>query len=385
MNRAVLLIAICTAIVGISYGMHSPIVPVFARDVLAADYSQVGLIGTVNFLPYMFAPLFVGILLDRLNKSYILLSGILLNVVSIFLLSNAQSVVEMLVYRSLAGVAHSLFWPSSEVLISANSSPEKRVKNISAFIAAWILGFMIGPLIGKVILNILDYYALFQLAAASMAVGIVPAVLLRSYGWPVIQKDSEVRASSGKIAKEMASQPTLGGVVLYYAITFGTVLAVLPAYMSDASLTNEDVEIMFFIFGISRFVTLVLLLVTRISNYGELALAAAVSTMAIGMMISFSSTSIFSFAVSITLFGIATSIFYPVSFSLIVKNTPPERLGTKLGSYNTLFGIGWTAGPITAGISSDTFGSASPYLMFFVIGIIFAALVLIFRNSRNRF
>jgi hypothetical protein len=36
MNRAVVLIAICSAMVGVSYGMHSPIVPVFAREQLAA-------------------------------------------------------------------------------------------------------------------------------------------------------------------------------------------------------------------------------------------------------------------------------------------------------------------------------------------------------------
>ena len=48
MNRAVLLVAICAAIVGVSYGMHSPVVPVFARDELGADYSQVGLIGMVK-------------------------------------------------------------------------------------------------------------------------------------------------------------------------------------------------------------------------------------------------------------------------------------------------------------------------------------------------
>ena len=48
MNRAIVFVAICAGIAGISYGMHSPIVPVFARDQLAADYSQVGLIGTAN-------------------------------------------------------------------------------------------------------------------------------------------------------------------------------------------------------------------------------------------------------------------------------------------------------------------------------------------------
>jgi MFS family permease len=384
MNRAIVFVAICAGIAGISYGMHSPIVPVFARDQLAADYSQVGLIGTANYLPYMFAPFFIGFLLDRLNKSYVLLSGILLNVFSIFILSSVQSTVEVIPYRALAGVAHALFWPSSEVLISINSAPDRRVRNISVFIAAWILGFMVGPIIGKLILNAFDYYALFQLAAAAMAVGIVPAVLLRSYGWPAVQKDLEVRASSVDVAKEIATHPRLSGVILYYAITFGVVLAVYPAYMSDASLTTEDVEVLFFFFGVSRFATL-LLLVTRISRYGELALALAVSTTAAGMIISFSSTSVVSFVVSLALFGLSTSIFYPVSYSLVTMNTPSRHVGSKLGVYNALFGAGWTAGPIVAGFASDAFGSGSPYLAFFIIGTTFVAATIIFRKGSNHF
>jgi MFS family permease len=383
MNRPIVLVAICSAIVGTSYGMHSPIVPVFARDELAADYSQVGLIGTANYLPYIFAPFFIGILLDRLNKSYVLLSGVLLNVFSIFLLSSVQSTLEVMLYRALAGVAHALFWPSSEVLISINSAPDRRVRNISVFIAAWILGFMVGPIIGKLILNAFDYYALFQLAAATMAVGIVPSVLLHSYGWPAVQKDLEVRASSVEVAKEIAAHPWLAGVILYYAITFGVVLAVYPAYMSDASLTTEDVEIMFFFFGASRFATL-LLLVTRISRYGELALVLAVSSTAVGMVISFSSTSVLSFAVSIALFGLSTSIFYPISFSLVTMNTPSGHVGSKLGVYNTLFGAGWTAGPLAAGFASDAFGSGSPYLAFFIIGTAFATAITIFRKKGSK-
>jgi MFS family permease len=387
MNHAVVLIAICSGIVGISYGMHSPIVPVFAREQLTADYSQVGLIGTVNFLPYMFAPFFVGVLLDRLNKSYILLSGILLNVFSIFILSTVQSTLELTLYRALAGVAHALFWPSSEVLISINSStPDTRVKNISIFNAAWKLGFTVGPIIGKMILNAFDIYALFQLSAATMAVAIEPSVLLRSYGWPVVQREDVemVRASSVEVAKEIANHPRLAGVILYYAITFGVVLAVYPAYMSDASLATEDIELLFFFFGISRFATL-LLVVTRISRYGDLALALAVSATAVGMIISFSSTSFLSFAVSIALFGLSTSIFYPVSFSLVTMDTPSGHVGSKLGVYNTLFGAGWTAGPIMAGFASDAFGLSSPYLAFFVIGSTFAAAITIFRKHRNHF
>jgi predicted MFS family arabinose efflux permease len=378
MNSAVLLVAICAAIVGVSYGMHSPIVPVFARDQLAADYSQVGIIGTVNFLPYMFAPFFVGMLLDRLNKSYMLLAGMLLNVFAIFMLSTAESVPEVMLYRLLAGVAHALFWPSAEVLISTNSPPDKRVKGISMFIAAWILGFMVGPLIGKVVLDAFDFVMLFQLAAVVMAAGIVPSVILRRFGWPAVQKDLEVRASSVQVAREVTKHPKLSSVILYYAVTFGVILSVYPAYMNEASLSSQDIEILFFVFGMSRFATL--MFVPKISGHGMLALGLAVSATAIAMLVSFMFTSILSFAISIALVGLATSIFYPVTFSLVTRDTPSGQIGAKLGVYNTLFGAGWTAGPIVAGISSDAFGSGSPYFGFFIAGSILAGSIAIIRK-----
>jgi MFS family permease len=378
MNRAVLLVAICAAIVGVSYGMHSPVVPVFARDELGADYSQVGLIGMVNYLPYMFAPFFVGMLLDRLNKSYMLVAGMLLNVFSIYMLSNVESVPEMLFYRALAGVAHALFWPSAEVLISTNSAPDRRVKSITTFIASWILGFMVGPLIGKLVLDVASFVALFQIAAVVMAAGIVPSVLLRRYGWPAVQKDLEVRAGVVQIAREVTAHPTLSSVILYYAITFGVVLAVMPAYMSEASLTSQDIEILFFIFGIARFATL--MMIPRIAVHGVLALALAVAATAVAMFLSFAFTSFLSFAIAIALVGLATSIFYPVTFSLVTRDTPTGRIGAKLGIYNTLFGSGWTAGPVVAGISSDAFGSDSPYLAFAVAGSALAGSIAIVKR-----
>jgi len=363
-----MLVSICATIVGISYGMHSPIVPVFSRDELAADYSQVGVIGMVNYLPYMFAPLLVGLMLDRGNKSHILVAGVLLNTFSIFMLSTVQSVPEIMIFRALAGVAHALFWPSSEVLISTNSTAETRVKGISIFTAAWVLGFMIGPLIGKLVLDVLDYRALFQFAAIAVAAGLVPALLLRRYGKPVVQQ-KELHSRPGsmiQVAKEMASYPAVSLVLLYYALTFGVVLAVYPAYMREASLSTQDIEVLFFVFGLSRFATLYF--VQKISKYGMLALALAVLSTAAGMFISFAFTSLLSFAVALALIGLATSIFYPVTFNIVTRNTPPGQVGQKLGVYETLFGAGWTAGPIAAGLSSDAFGSSSPYFAFFIIG-----------------
>ncbi|HEY7506697.1 MAG TPA: MFS transporter [Nitrososphaera sp.] len=380
MNRAVLLVASCAVMVGISYGMHSPIVPVFSRDELGADYSQVGIIGTVNYLPYMFAPLFVGLMLDRINKSYILAAGIVLNTFAIFMLSTAQSVPEVMLFRTLAGVAHALFWPSAEVLISTNSNTETRIKGIATFTAAWVMGFMIGPLIGKLVLDAFDYRMLFQFSAIAVAAGLVPAFLLRRHGRPVDQPETRMQQGSLlQVAREMSSYPTLTTVLLYYAVTFGVVLAVYPAYMREASLSNQDIEILFFVFGFARFATLYF--VQKISRFSTLALALAVASTAVGMLISFASTSFLSFAIALAMIGLATSIFYPVTFNLVTRNTPPGKVGQKLGVYETLFGAGWTAGPIAVGLSSDAFGSSVPYLALFLIGTTLSGAIALFRRK----
>jgi MFS family permease len=238
--------------------MYSPIVPVFARDVLGADYSEIGLIGMVNYLPYMFAPFFVGMVLDRVNKAYMLAAGIALAVFSVFMLSTVQSVPEIMLWRALAGIAHAFFWPSSEVLISTNSAAETRVKGIAVFTGAWVAGFMVGPLIGRLVLDTYDYGALFQLAGVAVAAALVPSLMLHRYGRPIVaQREVEFRASSMlQVVKEVATYPVVSTVLLYYAVIFGVVLTVYPAYMREASLTDQDIETLFFVFGLSRFATL---------------------------------------------------------------------------------------------------------------------------------
>jgi MFS family permease len=368
-NRAILFVSACAAIVGISYGMYSPIVPVFARDVLGADYSEIGLIGMVNYLPYMFAPFFVGMVLDRVNKAYMLAAGIALAVFSVFMLSTVQSVPEIMLWRALAGIAHAFFWPSSEVLISTNSAAETRVKGIAVFTGAWVAGFMVGPLIGRLVLDTYDYGALFQLAGVAVAAALVPSLMLHRYGRPIVAQREEVefRASSMlQVVKEVATYPVVSTVLLYYAVTFGVVLTVYPAYMREASLTDQDIETLFFVFGLSRFATLYF--VGRLARYGTIALAMAVAATAVGMLISFAFASLLTFAVALVLVGLAISIFYPVTLSIVTRNMPAEKMGERLGVYEALFGVGWTIGPIAVGLSSDAFGSSSPYLALFIIG-----------------
>src|SRR5712692_2215240 len=111
MNRRVVLVYVTALIVGFSYGMHNPIVPVFSKEVVDASYFDLGIIGFSNYVPYMFIPLFVGLLLAKFNNGILLSLGLALDAASVYLLSIANSVTEVIIFRTLTGVAHSFFWP----------------------------------------------------------------------------------------------------------------------------------------------------------------------------------------------------------------------------------------------------------------------------------
>ena len=180
MNRVLILVNLTGLIIGISYGLHGPILPIFAKNIIGASYSELGLIGLANFIPYMFIPIFVGILLDKFNNGYLLAIGASINSASIYLLSIAHSVPEIMGFRIMTGVAHAFFWPPCEAIISKESNEKNRVRNISWFTMFFVLGFMIGPLLGTVFLEELDvtYRILFQVTAFILATSLVAALLI---------------------------------------------------------------------------------------------------------------------------------------------------------------------------------------------------------------
>src|SRR3972149_1285041 len=301
MNRPLILVYATALIVGISYGMHNPIVPVFSKEVIGASYFELGLIGFSNFMPYMFIPLFVGLLLDRFNNGLLLTLGITIDALSIYLLSISQSVPEVAIFRAMTGVAHSFFWPPCESIISRVTSPQARVKSISKFMGIFVGGLMIGPVVGTFLLEHFDvtYRILFQYATFAIATGIVSSLLLTKYGKTKHQTE----------------------------FSFVSVKKIL------------------------KFPTIVIMLIF--------------------------SFSIEAFVVAVLIMGFGFTVYFPLTFEIIMKKAQKEHSGGLIGAYETTFGVGWAAGPLFAGIVANFFGNTAPYLMFFAIGIAVTSLVVL--------
>ena len=364
MNRVLILVNITGLIIGISYGLHGPILPVFAKNVIGATYSELGLIGLTNFIPYMFIPLFVGILLDRVNNGYLLAVGVAINSASIYLLSIAQSVPEIMGFRIMTGVAHAFFWPPCESIISNESSEKNRVKNISMFTMFFVGGFMVGPLLGTVLLEGLDvtYRILFQIAAFILAAAIITSILASKKS---VKKHHEKFSFSS--IKEMKRFPEVIVLLIFCTSSFGIILTIYPAFLNDNGMSASGILLLYFVFGISRVVSLAL--VGKFARRTSQTLIAGTIAVSAGLAISVVADSIFTFGIALVLMGFGFSIFFPLTLEIILSKTRKGISGKIIGAYETVFGMGWAIGPTIGGPITQSFGNESPYLVFCIIGI----------------
>ncbi len=376
MNRVLILVNITGLIIGISYGLHGPILPIFAKNVIGATYSELGLIGLANFVPYMFIPLFVGILLDRINNAYILAVGAAINSASIYLLSIAQSVPEIMGFRIMTGIAHAFFWPPCEAIISNESTEKNIVKNISWFTMFFVMGFMIGPLIGTAFLENIEvtYRILFQIAAFILAAAIITAVLASR---KKIKKQHE-RFSFSAI-KDMKKFPEVITLLIFCTSAFGIILTIFPAFLNDKGMSATDILYLYFAFGISRVVSLAL--AGKFAKKTSQTLIAATLAVSIGLAISVVADSIIMFGIALVLMGFGFSIFFPLTLEIILSKTKKGISGKIIGAYETIFGLGWAVGPTIGGPITQSFGNETPYIIFAIIGVGITILAIISRKK----
>ncbi|GBC74357.1 hypothetical protein HRbin05_00397 [archaeon HR05] len=416
-----LLLYICALSMGIAYGAHVPLVPVFAREVLNATYTEVGMVGMANYIPYAFFPFIVGLLLDRFNKGAMLLSGVSMALASIAMLSLARSILDLALIRAFSGIAHAFFWPSAEAMISmstrideSSNSPDRNnsssgnndrdkssnssssnsssnsnsssgslgsVRSISRFTMAWVFGYMVGPLIGSSLFH-LGYLQLFIYSSTmiipALACSIIIILLSKHKGYSSDgikgEEDRRSRSSDSKGRVDLTLINIVKGkimfiaMIMYYSASFAILLSIVPSYMKDNGVDEQLIGMLFFIFGIARMLTL--LSIQLFARYEHISILIASGAIASSMLIMHTAPTPPSFGIALLALGFAFSIYFPITLTMLTRYVPSKMIGSMVGLYETIFGIGWTLGPITSGIVADVFSIDAPYLAMFLIGVV---------------
>lgn len=360
---------------GTSYGMYNPIFPVFATSEVGASYTDLGVIGTVTFLPYVLVPLLMGVSMDRVNSRYLLTAGFVLEAVSVYMTVMATTLEEIMLWRFVSGFAHALIWPPALHVISHD--PVNRVRHTAMFTMCFVVGYMVGPLIGSLILDATntDYLILFTVAAYAMGLGVVSILLNYPH-----------RQTSGghldlSLFKDAARFPVLVIILLYSTVTFGLVLTLYPADMSERGLDGPVIMQLYAVFGITRIVAF--LLAKQLAGNRGRALMLSTACVTGAMAISLVGSTAVEFALAMLLLGFGFASIYPLALDVILASSKKIASERMVGAYEAMFGIGWTVGPLSTGYLGHSLGLTSLYWILFAFGLGVLLLAFLFRNKMH--
>jgi DHA1 family tetracycline resistance protein-like MFS transporter len=166
---AVLLVAVAIHMIG--FGMVIPVMPFLLRE-LGGDAAARGyLVSLFSLFQLLSAPLW-GALADRLGKTRIVASGLLLSALGNAAAYFSNSLFSLAVARAVAGLGGGTIG-ALQALVAYLSPPERRASSMALFGMAFGAGFVLGPVLGGVAGNIAPRLPSLLATAMSVAAAAV--------------------------------------------------------------------------------------------------------------------------------------------------------------------------------------------------------------------
>jgi MFS family permease len=367
-------ISVFFASIGMAYVY---LIPAYAEQ-LGAGYLDLGLIGTVRSLPYTFLPVIAGYLGDRFGKRRLYLLSVFVVGLATLLLAATNTIEGIVAVQVVLGIGVSLFWPISEALVSEISSLHERASAIGMYAVAWGAGFLIGPFIGGIIAQVAGFQSTFCIAGILILITAgVSLVTIRGE----LKPHRGIKRTSARPSWEVVSTvlPMLL-VQIPYAIVLAFVVSIFPGYAVQSGLTPSEVGFLLSGFGFVR--TIVFSLSGRLERIGERKSVgfAFLATIPVLLLIPLN-RSFIGLLVDSCLMGALIGIIYPQTVAYVSKRSPSENLGFAIGAYETIFGIGFAAGPLLSGSIAQTLG---PDFALFVLALVALSAVPVLAFSGRR-
>lgn len=341
-DRLRLYVSVFLASLGL--GLYIYFVPIFAQQ-FGATFLDLGYIGTATALTYAVAPIFVGQLAGRVNRSRLYAAAILINFVATITLTFSRSVTDIIIVRSLGGLGLAFFWPVTEILVLQLAPRKRRVREMGLYSVSWGSAFLIGPLLGGLVIQSLGFFYLFVISSALMLAALLEGGTLIFPNHDRAQERPTHFADQSKVMRRLLPWYVL---VACYGVVFSIVTSIFPGYANSVGISAILVGVLFTAFGIARVVGYATS--EHYLHYGEKkALMLASLLIGVGSTIIVLLPSFNTFLIVLAMLGGCFAVIYPLSIGLISRHFPDTQAGTAVGSYESVYGIGSAIGPLMAG------------------------------------
>lgn len=197
-----------------------------------------------------------GALTDRIAPRAMFVVGILPSVIGHVGAALSGTIVEVLVWWTLAGLGYGIIFISAQAYVAQHTAPSSRAVGMSGFLGAVFAAFVCGPAIGGILADRLGYQSTLLVAAAiavfaagaalltvdretgnGRAIGLRGARANRSWRRILIQRDFLTLT----FFSALPSKLVLGGLFFY----------LIPLFLTNLGNTQSNVGRIMMVFGIA--------------------------------------------------------------------------------------------------------------------------------------
>ncbi|WP_251554236.1 MFS transporter [Neobacillus muris] len=334
---------------------------------------------------FLFAPIWGHIGDHYGRKKILIISGLGMGL-SIFLLSFAHSVWQLLILRFFMGF-FSGFIPMSQAFISTQTPKEIAGRVLGTLQTGSITGSLFGPLIGGILADSLGYATTFKWTAASILISALLVFLTKEFRLEA-KKGAKAHYSSKEVFRHIIKNPVLLTVLLISALVQVAHFSIQPILSLFVSELHGKTNIAFYSGLAFSAAGLGNLLMSR--NWGKIAdkhgyikiLVILLFLAGIIYLPGAVVTNIWQLIAIRLALGVAIGGIIPVRIAYIRQEAPLTMQGEVLGYNTSLRFLGNIIGPLLGGYISGSFGFSAVFISTSAL-LILSGFILLFSMYRH--
>ncbi|MFX0061772.1 MAG: MFS transporter [Candidatus Hermodarchaeota archaeon] len=387
----------------ITANVHYPIFPKYV-DFFGGGPSELGFLTSIYFLMMFVFSSPSGWLADKLGKKHFLLFSLFGVGLSHFLYTQVSSLAFLYLARGIGGIFVAGIFPVSVSFLSDYVEENKRSFYIGVLSSAISIGCTIGPLVGGVLMDLVDIVTPFYFCAILAFITLVLVLVFLPKSADAAPKASSLEGVLQSVQSTKFSYLQTTALIDSKHISFASFILISSlAFSNYFTWTFTEPGLSFFIYDVIKINSTMFGL--YIAVYGTVAgitqsvsgylamkkqkkpfMVVAMAIYSISFLFIMISSTYSSLILLSVFAGLGWGIFSPVANSEIANMAPKESRSFWLGVYNSSLGIAGFLGPLIGGMFYSLFGSTNTFgfsmgFSLIVVGIF----ILFYRQSTTPF
>lgn len=213
-----------------------------ARNQYGMDEAQasflLGILGLVQFIPFLLLTPLAGVLADRMDRRYVAAASCTVDllIAVVLALANRQDFLTLPLLLSMAaayGAARVFMGPAMSAITPNVVPPELLPKAVAVSSIAWQSAAILGPALGGLLLA-RNHALPYEFSAAMLGLGVIALLAIRHRAPPAAAKEPPLKLMADGARFVLRERFLLGCVTLdLFAVLLGGATAMLPAFAYD--------------------------------------------------------------------------------------------------------------------------------------------------------